>query len=189
MTRVLQHDFLNRPAPVVAQELLGKFLIREHNGHQWTLMITEVEAYEGPEDKASRAYEGRAEHNEPMFAEAGILHTHLTYDMRWMLHIVTGPKDYPAAVLIRSALVLLPTGELEHIDGPETITQFLKIDDSFNALQAIQENGLWLEDRDIEIPAEHIEKKKRVGVDHAAEWNDIPYNFSIAVIRNTPATD
>ena len=180
----LTSDFFNRPTPLVAEDLVGKFLIREYNGHHWTLMITEVEAYDGPDDKASHAHKGRTARTEPMFASAGSLYVYLVYGMHWMLNIVTGPKDYPAAILIRSALIMLPTGELEHLDGPGKLTKFLKIGKEFNALEAAEQNGLWFEDRNIVIPPEHIIRKKRVGVDYAAEWKDTLYNFSIAVVKN-----
>lgn len=184
----LTSTFFDRPTPLVAEELVGKFLIREHDGHQWALMITEVEAYDGPDDKASHAYKGRTGRTEPMFAHAGVLYVYLVYGMHWMLNIVTGPKDYPAAILIRSALVMLPTGEMEHIDGPAKLTRFLRIGKEFNALEATEQNGVWFEDRGIAIPPEHITRKKRVGIDHAAEWKDVPYNFSIAVVKNMDPT-
>lgn len=181
----LTAKFFNRPTTEVAQDLLGKFLIREYNGHHWGLMITEVEAYDGPDDKASRARKGRTERTEPMFARAGTLYVYLVYGTHWMLNVVTGPKDYPAAILVRGALVMLPTGEIEHIDGPAKLTKFLKIGSEFCGLEATQENGLWFEDREITIPHEHIIKKKRIGVDYAAEWADALYNFSIEIHRHS----
>jgi DNA-3-methyladenine glycosylase len=184
---ILSSDFFDRSTTDVAHDLLGKFLIREYDGHHWTLMITEVEAYDGPDDKASHAHKGRTDRTEPMFANAGTMYVYLVYGMHWMLNIVTGPKDYPAAILIRSALVMLPTGEIEHIDGPAKLTKFLRIGSEFNGLEATEENHIWLEDRDIAIPKEHIIEKKRVGVDYAAEWKDALYNFSIEIVRHGEA--
>ena len=184
MHKPLALKFFDRPTTEVAQDLLGKFLIREYNDHHWALMITEVEAYDGPDDKASHAHKGRTMRTEPMFACAGTLYTYLVYGMHWMLNIVTGPKDYPAAILIRSALIMLPTGEIEHIEGPAKLTKFLIIGKEFNAKPASREAGLWFEDRGIAIPPEHIIKQKRIGVDYAAEWKDALYNFSIEVTKN-----
>lgn len=189
MTHVLTPDFFNRPTPLAAQELIGKFMIREHNKHQWTLMITEVEAYDGPDDTASRAHKGRTKHTEPMFACAGTLHIHPASDTRHILHVVTGPENYPAAILIRSALIMLPTGELEHINDPGMLTSFLKIDSAFDAIEATKQNGLWFEDRDVVIPKEHIMQKKRISVDHTNDGNDLLYNFSIAISQNKPLDD
>lgn len=184
MARVLDSHFFDRPTLLVAEELIGKFLIREHEGHQWALMITEVEAYDGPDDKASHAHKGRTQRTEPMFDCAGTIYVYLVYGMHWMLNIVTGPKEYPAAILIRSALIMLPTGEIGHIDGPAKLTKFLCIDKEFNAIKATQCNRLWFEDRDMIIPVEHIVRKRRIGVDYAAEWKDALYNFSIGIEKN-----
>lgn len=181
---VLLPDFFDRPATDIAQELLGKFMIREYNDHQWALMITEVEAYDGPDDKASNAHKGRTDHTEPMFADAGTLYVYPADEANWMINIVTGPREYPAAALIRSALVMLPTGEIEHIDDPAKLTKFLRIGKEFNGLKAAEQNSLWFEDRDITIPKEHIIRKKRIGADHAAEWKDALYNFSIEIVRH-----
>ncbi|MDP1629606.1 MAG: DNA-3-methyladenine glycosylase, partial [bacterium] len=55
MKKVLTKIFFNRPTLEVAKELLGKFLVRKSRGREVALMITEVEAYDGPKDKASHA--------------------------------------------------------------------------------------------------------------------------------------
>ena len=67
-------------------------------------MITEVEAYDGFNDKASHASAGKTKRNKIMFGEAGKWYVYFTYGMHWMLNIVVGPKNYPAAILIRSAV-------------------------------------------------------------------------------------
>lgn len=82
---------------------------------------------------------------------------------------------------------MLPTGEIEHIDGPAKLTKFLKITKEFDGLEAKQQNGIWFEDREIAISKEHIMQKKRIGVDYAAEWADALYNFSIEIARHTGA--
>ncbi|AKM78211.1 MAG: hypothetical protein UY31_C0010G0005 [Candidatus Wolfebacteria bacterium GW2011_GWE1_48_7] len=204
MHRPIPHEFFDREALIVAQDLLGKFLVREYNDHAWSLMVTEVETYDGPEDRLSPAYGGRKDHNETLFAKAGSVHisqrvnketltnyftaTEAIDSARPILHIVTGPKDYPAAILIRSALVMLPTGEIEHIQGPAELTRFLKIGKEFDGTHATKESGLWFEDRDVSIPAEHIIKRKRIGAEHAEEWSDLEYNFSIIISQNKSLT-
>jgi len=69
-------------------------------------MITEMEAYDGFCDKASHAHLGKTKRNEPMFSHPGYFYVYFTYGMHWLLNIVTGKKDYPAAVLIRGAISL-----------------------------------------------------------------------------------
>ena len=64
-------------------------------------MITEVEAYTGSQDLAFHRAEGLTKRNEAMFGPPGNFLC-FVHGMHWMVNVVTGPVDYPAAVLIRS---------------------------------------------------------------------------------------
>src|SRR3989338_9952334 len=142
MPKILKPQFFNRPALIVAQDLLGKFIVRRYRGQETALMLTEVEAYDGHNDKASHASRGKTERNQVMFGKAGFWYVYFTYGMHWMLNIVTGPKNYPAAVLIRGT---------DKITGPARLTRCLKIDKKFNGLLAAKKSGLWIEDRGCKI--------------------------------------
>jgi DNA-3-methyladenine glycosylase len=52
----LQREFFLQPTLKVAQELLGKYLVRDYKGKLIIGKIVETEAYIGPKDKASHAY-------------------------------------------------------------------------------------------------------------------------------------
>jgi DNA-3-methyladenine glycosylase len=52
----LQREFFLQPTLKVAQELLGKYLVRNYKGKLIIGKIVETEAYIGPKDKASHAY-------------------------------------------------------------------------------------------------------------------------------------
>lgn len=108
MRKILTKKFFERSALKIAPELLWKFLCNSYLGQVSCFMICEVEAYDGFNDKASHASRGRTERNAPMFGEAGRWYVYFTYGMHWMLNIVTGPKDYPAAVLIRAVAIWQP---------------------------------------------------------------------------------
>ena len=97
----LGKEFFDRPATRVARELISKYLVRRVRGKDIALMITETEAYEGFDDRASHASKGETARNRVMFGEAGIWYVYLVYGMHDMLNIVTGAKGYPAAALIR----------------------------------------------------------------------------------------
>ena len=174
MNKILFQKFFNRSTLIVAQELLGKFLVRKYRGKNQpdggALMITEVEAYDGFDDKASHASRGKTERNKIMFEKGGQWYVYFTYGMHYMLNIVTGPKNYPAAVLIRGT---------KEINGPARLTKFLKIDKKFNGKPANKKTKLWIEDRGVKISKAQIAKRERVGVDYAGKWANKLYRFMI----------
>jgi DNA-3-methyladenine glycosylase len=135
---IISLSFYDRPTVDVARSLLGKFLVREIDGERIEGMITETEAYDGFEDKASHASRGITERNKPMFGPAGHWYVYLVYGMHWMLNVVTGKEKYPAAVLIRG---------IKGVSGPARLTKYFKIGKSFNSLSVSEESGLWIEDR------------------------------------------
>jgi len=160
-TRILEQKFFNRPTLVVARELLGKYLVRAYRGKVTARMITEVEAYDGLKDKGSHASRGMTKRNAVMFGEAGYWYVYFTYGMHWLVNIVTGPKDHPAAVLLRG---------MEGVAGPARLTKFLRIDGALTGKKADKSSGLWIEDRGIKIPLSKIKKGPRVGIDYAGHY-------------------
>ncbi|MFH1387587.1 MAG: DNA-3-methyladenine glycosylase [bacterium] len=171
MAKLLSSNFFAAPTCEVAPQLLGKYLVRKHQGKETAYQIIEVEAYDGFEDKASHASRGRTKRTKIMFGEPGRFYVYLIYGMYWMLNIVTGPKDYPAAILIRG---------LEGINGPGRLTKALKIDNKFNGKEASVENDLWFEDRGVIIPREEIKTSPRIGVAYAGEWAKKHYRFYLS---------
>jgi len=151
-------EFFNRDTAVVAQELLGKFLVRRVGGREVAVMITETEAYDGPHDLASHASKGKTMRTEMMFGHPGHFYIYLIYGMYFMLNVVTREHGYPAAVLIRG---------IEGVEGPGKLTRFLKIDKKLNGRAAAQPSALWFEDRGVKISPRNIKKLPRVGVTYA----------------------
>ena len=177
-------SFFNRPTLKVAKELLGKYLVRQLKGKTSALMITEVEAYDGFRDRASHASRGRTERNKVMFGEAGRWYVYFTYGMHWMLNIVTGPENYPAAILIRGA-----ESKQRIINGPAKLTKFLKIDKPvsrlINGKPANKKSGLWIEDRGVKIFPKQIKRSPRIGVHYAGPvWSNKYWRFYLPNLRS-----
>lgn len=170
MRRILKPDFFARTADIVAPELLGKYLVRQHGDTETALMITEAEAYDGFLDQASHAAKGKTKRTEVMYGKAGHWYVYLIYGMYEMLNIVTGKDGYPSAVLIRG---------VEGIDGPGKLTRELGVARTLNAKPASKGNGLWIEDRGIFIPKNSIITTPRIGVAYAGEWSKKPWRFVI----------
>src|SRR3989338_421931 len=176
--KALGREFFGRPTLEVAQDLLGKFLVRRWRGKNTAFIITEVEAYGGFEDKASHAARGLTTRNKPMFGPAGRWYVYFTYGMHWMLNIVTGSDGYPAAVLIRALGSPTSPGSMTSVDGPGRVTKFLKIDRRFNDKRADKKIGLWIENHGIKIKKHKIKSMPRVGVDYAGKWAKKPLRFT-----------
>lgn len=165
---ILKSDFFTRPTLKVSWELLGKYLCIKKNGKTQSHIITEVEAYDGPCDKACHGFKGLTERTKIMFGPAGHWYVYLCYGMYWMLNITTDNPGYPAAILIRGA------GDL---NGPGKLTRDLGINKKFNGLIASKKTGLWLEDLGTKINPKKILKTPRIGVNYAGAWAAKPYRF------------
>lgn len=180
--KTLPAKFFDRPTLTIARELLGKYIVRRTpDGRTLALMITEVEAYDGPLDRASHAFRGRTPRTSVMFGPAGVFYVYFTYGMHWMVNVVTGPGDYPAAVLLRASAYHDPTtGTLVHVTGPARLAKFLGITGAQNRLPAARKSGLWFEDRSIRVPRAKIVEGKRIGVEYAGKvWAGKKYNFKL----------
>ena len=171
MKKVLSSRFFNQDTLVVAEKLVGKYLVIKQRGKVKAYRITEVEAYDGPTDQASHASRGETPRNKVMFGPAGYFYLYLVYGCHQMLNIVTGQKGYPAAILIRA---------LNNISGPGRVTKTLDLDQGFNHKPATVKTGLWFEDRGEKILATQIKRLPRVGVAYAGPiWSQKKYRFKL----------
>jgi len=93
---------LTGPVLEVAPRLLGAEL--RHG--DVVVRLTEVEAYDGPNDPGSHAYRGRTARNATMFGPAGHLYCYFTYGMHVCCNVVCGPEETPSAVLVRAGEVV-----------------------------------------------------------------------------------
>ena len=151
-------------------------------------MIIETEAYQGPEDKASHAYNNqRTKRTETMFSEGGVAYVYQCYGMHYLFNIVTNKKDIPHAILIRAIRpetgidVMLRRRNKEKFlptltSGPGSLCQALGINKSHDGV-ALDSNSIWLEDQGVIIPAEHIQESPRIGIDYAEEDALKPWRF------------
>jgi DNA-3-methyladenine glycosylase len=181
MPKILSPAFFDRPTVAVAKKLLGKCLARKYRRKIISLTIAEVEVYDGPHDLASHASHGRTPRTKIMFGDAGYFYVYFTYGMHWLVNVVTGPREYPAAILIRAGIYHDPeTGREILIDGPARLTKFLKITGAQNGKVAGEKTGLWFENRGVKIKNKDIVAGKRVGVDYAGPtWSSKKWNFRL----------
>lgn len=93
------------------------------------------------------------------------------YGVHEMLNLVVGPKDFPAAVLIRG---------LHDVSGPGRLTKRLAIDREINGRLAEPATGLHVEDAGQIVPKKWIHMSPRIGVDYAGPlWAKKPWRFTL----------
>lgn len=189
----LNKDFYTRDALVVAKELLGKYIIREINGHTLRAVITETEAYKVT-DKACHAYNyNLTPRTSVLFKAGGIAYVYFTYGMYHCFNVVTDKEGEPAAVLIRG---IEPIDDMEYMsllrynkplsaltkyqlknfsNGPGKLCMALDITRELNS-EDLEGNRLYITEG---ISIDKFNSSKRIGIDYAEEAKDYLWRFYI----------
>ncbi|RVU54104.1 DNA-3-methyladenine glycosylase [Anaerosphaera multitolerans] len=192
----LSRDFYERDTVNVAEDLLGKLIIRETEKIRLVARIVEVEAYTGYWDKACHTYRGkRTSRTEIMYGSAGHLYIYLNYGIYNLINIVSNKKDLGEAVLIRGIEPVVGIDEMARnryglkyeelnsykrknlSNGPGKLSMALNIDRSYNGEDVCSSQIVYLEDdgfKDFKTV-----RSKRIGIDYAEEARDFPYRFYI----------
>ena len=189
-THKLPREFYTRRNVLtVARDLLGKLLVvPDEDGRRVSGMIVEVEAYRGPEDRASHAFGGRrTKRTETMYGEGGNAYVYFVYGMYYQFNVVCNVPDIPHAILVRAVepvegIELMRERRHRQPDhnltsGPGKLCIALNIDRALNGADLLGDR-VWIENYQ-SIPARHIAKGPRIGIDYAQEWIDKPWRFWI----------
>lgn len=187
----LPREFYTRPHVLeVARDLLGKKLVaRARNGSRVAGIIVETEAYRGPKDKASHAYNGRrTNRTETMYGIGGTAYVYFVYGMYNQFNVVTNVEDTPHAVLVRAVepvegLDIIRRrrrgrSEYELTSGPGRLCLALGIDRSLDKADLLGER-VWLEES-VSISPRQIARGPRIGIDYAEEWIMKPWRFWVS---------
>lgn len=148
----LHRSFFDRPVLEIAPDLLGRTLVRSTPDGPITLRLTEVEAYDGPNDAGSHAYRGRTERNAVMFGPPGHAYVYFTYGMWFCLNLVCGPEGVPAGVLLRAGEITTGAGlarthrptsrkDTDLAQGPARLATALAVDRALNGADACAPGG------------------------------------------------
>ena len=100
---LLPRSFFDRPVLEVAPDLLGRLVTHRTPEGTVTARLTEVEAYDGPNDPGSHAFRGRSKRNGTMFGPPGHVYVYFTYGMHYCMNLVCGPEGMPTGILLRGA--------------------------------------------------------------------------------------
>ncbi|MBS6185498.1 MAG: DNA-3-methyladenine glycosylase [Clostridium celatum] len=178
---IIIKDFYNRSALDVAQDLLGKVLVREVDGKILKGKIVETEAYIGSIDKACHAYNGRrTKRTEILYDDPGVSYIYFIYGLYHCFNVVTNKKDVAEAVLIRA---IEPINELDYIsnirynkkydeltkaqsknltNGPSKLCLAYLLNKDLNAIKLYEKGAVYITDdnnEDFEIV-----ESKRIGI-------------------------
>lgn len=168
----LRRPFYARPAIEVAEELLGKILVRRIDDRLHRARIVETEAYVGPHDLACHASKGRTARTDVMFGRAGHAYVYLIYGMYDMLNFVVGGVGDAQAVLLRGAVGLDDWNA--DLSGPGRLARALEVTRVHNRLD-LTGDVLYVVDDPNYVPS--VIRTKRIGVDYAGEWKDALLRF------------
>ncbi len=102
----VRRSLLAGPVLDVAPKLLGMVLRSTTDEGIVAVRLTEVEAYDGPNDPGSHAYRGETARNAVMFGPPGFLYVYFTYGMHYCMNVVVGPATRPSAVLLRAGEII-----------------------------------------------------------------------------------
>ena len=188
--RKLPREFyLRSDVLTVSRDLLGKLLVvPADKGERVSGKIVEVEAYRGPEDRASHAYGGRrTKRTETMYGAGGIAYVYFVYGMYYQFNVVSGVADVPHAILVRAlepveGIEVMRARRHSHPDhnltnGPGKLCIAMGIDRQLNGEDLLGER-VWLEEFE-NISPRRIARGPRIGIDYAEEWIDKPWRFWI----------
>ncbi len=169
--KILERSFYERDTKLVAQELLGKLLVRETSQGKMTGRIVETEAYFGPGDIASHAHRGPTPRSSVMFGPPGHAYVYFTYGMHYLFNIVTEEEGKAGAVLIRALEPLegidlmikrRPKATFRNLtNGPAKLTQALDITLDLNRRDITQGRLVVIDDGFVGFD---IVKSPRIGV-------------------------
>lgn len=173
----------------IAKELLGKYVFTQLDGVLTGGMIVETEAYIGPEDSGSHAFNHRrTPKNETMYAEGGVTYMYICYGIHDMLNVVTGQAGSSHAVLIRA---IEPTIGIEFMQerrgnvplkrlatGPGALAKALGLKKYHDAYD-LTSSEIWIEDQGLLVDEKSVKATGRVGLGCKEPYLSIPWRFII----------
>jgi DNA-3-methyladenine glycosylase len=188
--KVLSRDFYLQDTMTCLQHCLGKIIVTEIDGDVAAGRIVEAEAYIGTIDKASHSYLGK--HTTRTHIQFGVGgHAYIfsvhTYNQ---FCFVTGPENVSDVILIRSIEPIIGTDLMkgrrqkstsltELGNGPGKLCISLGINKSLYGNDLTIPYGLWLADDGTKVFLQNIIQTKRVGIDYAEEFKDVPWRYYV----------
>ena len=103
--------------------------------------------------------------NKPLFGEPGRFYIYKSYGIHHCLNIVTDKDNFASGVLIRA--VYIPQNNERLAAGPGLVTKAFGIDISFNELEVLNSNSLWISHRESILKQKDLIQTTRIGISKA----------------------
>ena len=127
-------------------------------------MIVETEAY-SQEEEACHGYSKITESNKSLFGKPGTFYIYKSYGIHNCLNIVTDKENFASGVLIRA--VFIPKKNERLASGPGLVTKTFGIDISFNSLEVLHNDSLWISYKESNLEQKDLIQTTRIGISKA----------------------
>jgi len=105
------------------------------------------------------------ESNKALFGKPGTFYIYKTYGIHHCLNIVTHKQNFASGVLIRSVFISKNNERLA--SGPGLVTKTFSVDISFNSIEVLKKNSLWISPRASTIEEKDLIQTTRIGISKA----------------------
>ena len=175
--RSLPARFFQRPADVVARELIGAVIEVRTGRTVIRGRIVETEAYFGVDDPASHAFAHRRyAGNASVYAPPGTWYVYRSYGIHWCANLTAGGRPTAAVVLLRAVEPLEGLGLMRRrrgrvadrilANGPGKLCQALGIDRRLDG-RLMQRSWVRVVAGAL-VP--NVEVTPRIGISRAVDW-------------------
>ncbi len=171
--KIITREFYQRDPSLVAQELLGKYLVRKIDDNFLIGKIVETEAYLAKNDPAAHAFKGKTRRNAVLFGEAGIAYIFSIHRYH-CFNVVTETIDMPSGVLVRAVEPIEGIEMMKQLrgveigkgftSGPGKVCQAFDITRTLNGVDLTSSNSPLYIIEGESVPFEFIETSERIGL-------------------------
>ena len=164
----LDRGFYFQDTLKVAKALIGMYIVRNYNGIELVMKITETEAYIGSIDKACHAYNGRrTKRTEIMYGMGGYAYIYLIYGMFNEMSQLRYKKAYNE----------LTAYQIKNFaNGPGKLCLSMKITKELNEKDLLSNDFYIAKGKKQNYD---IKCSKRINIDYAEEAKDFLWRFYV----------
>jgi DNA-3-methyladenine glycosylase len=176
---ILPRSFYDRDVVLVAQELLGKLIVRRVRAGVCIGRIVATEAYLADGDPACHSFRGKTKKNATMFGRPGLVYVYSIH-ARYCMNAVTETKGRASAVLIRAIEPLVGIDVMQRqrgvekatdlCRGPARLCEALDVDRRIDGWDITRGQRLWVAEAGGYSEARtQVTRSPRIGVTSAQE--------------------